>query len=105
MSAGYCMMDEVDESKFDRTYVPDHPKERVRNWRSLSPGERLELSLELSEAAWAKIGVVRDPSKPMVRQSAESTAHRNEWEMATFLRRAHVNVRPPEQRAGNFTPI
>lgn len=55
----------VDETKFDRTYVPEHLKEKVHNWRSLSVGERLELSFELSEAAWAKIGVVRDPNKPM----------------------------------------
>jgi hypothetical protein len=38
--------------------------ERVRNWRSLSGGERLLLTFELSEAAWAKIGVFRDPNKP-----------------------------------------
>lgn len=56
---------EIDESKFDYTYVPDHLKERVRNWRELSYGERLGLSFELSEAAWAKMGVVRDPTKPM----------------------------------------
>jgi hypothetical protein len=55
----------VDESKFDYTYVPEHLKERVKNWRSLSFGERFELTHELSLAAWAKIGVVRDPSKPM----------------------------------------
>ena len=55
----------VDESKFPYGYVPDHLKERVKNWRNLSVGERLNLSFELSEAAWAKIGVVRDPSKPM----------------------------------------
>jgi hypothetical protein len=55
----------VDESKFDYTYVPEHLKEKVRNCRSLSVGERLSLSFELSVAAWAKIGVVRDPSKPM----------------------------------------
>ena len=58
-------MSEVDESKFDYTYVPEHLKERVKNWQSLSVGERLSLSFELSEAAWAKIGVVRDPNKPM----------------------------------------
>jgi hypothetical protein len=55
----------VDESKFDYTYVPEHLKERVKNWRNLSVGERLELTHELSLAAWAKIGVVHDPSKPM----------------------------------------
>jgi hypothetical protein len=55
----------VDESKFDYTYVPEHLKERVKNWRNLSIGERLILTSEMSEAAWAKIGVVCDPSKPM----------------------------------------
>ena len=58
-------MSEVDESKLDYTYVPDHLKERVKNWRSLTVGERIELTHELSVAAWANIGVVRDPSKPM----------------------------------------
>lgn len=56
---------EIDESKFDYNCVPEHLKERVANWRDLSVGERLSLSFEMSEAAWAKIGVVRDPSKPM----------------------------------------
>lgn len=55
----------VDESKFDYNYVPEHLKEKVKNWRSLSVGERLSLSFELSEAGWANLGVVRDPSKPM----------------------------------------
>jgi hypothetical protein len=55
----------IDESKFPYGYVPDHLKERVKNWRELSIGERLGLSFELSEAAWAKVGVVRDPNKPM----------------------------------------
>jgi hypothetical protein len=55
----------VDESKFDHNYVPDHLKERVRNWRSLSVGERFGLVSELSLAAWAKLGVCYDPSKPM----------------------------------------
>ena len=32
---------------------------------NLSVGERLTLSFELSQAGWAKIGVVRDPSKPV----------------------------------------
>ena len=54
----------MDESKFDRSYVPEHLEEKVRNWRSLSFSERWNLTCELSEAAWAKIGVVRDPSKP-----------------------------------------
>jgi hypothetical protein len=58
-------MSEVDESKFDYTYMPEHLKEKIANWQSLSVGERLSLSFELSEAAWAKIGVVRDPNKPM----------------------------------------
>jgi hypothetical protein len=55
----------VDESKFDYTYVPEPLAEKVRNWRSLSFSERMNLTSELSLAAWAKIGVVRDPSKPM----------------------------------------
>ena len=58
-------MSDVDESKFDCTYVPEHLKEEVSNWRTLSFGERFELTHELSVAAWAKIGVVRDPTKPM----------------------------------------
>jgi hypothetical protein len=56
---------EIDESMFDYNYVPEHLNERVRNCESLSVGERLSLSFELSEAAWAKLGVVRDPNKPM----------------------------------------
>lgn len=55
----------VDESKFPYGYVPKHLKERVKNWRNLSIGERLILTNELSVAAWAKIGVVRNPNKPM----------------------------------------
>jgi len=55
----------MDERDFDYTYVPEHLKERVRDWRNLSVGERLVLTDELSKAAWAKIGVVRDLSKPM----------------------------------------
>ena len=55
----------VDESKFDYTCVPEHLKERVKNCKNLSSSERLELSFELSLAGWAKIGVVRDPNKPM----------------------------------------
>jgi hypothetical protein len=42
--------------------VPEHLKERVKNWRSLSVGERMELIDQLSLAAWAKIGVVYDPT-------------------------------------------
>ena len=57
-------MTEVDESNFDYNYLPDHLKERVKNWRSLSVGERIELTCELSLAAWEKLGVVYDPSKP-----------------------------------------
>jgi len=55
----------MDEAEFDYAYVAPHLAERVRNWRNLSVGERLNLSFKLSKAAWAKIGVVRDPSKPM----------------------------------------
>jgi hypothetical protein len=55
----------ADESKFPYGYVPEHLKERVKNWRSLSVGERLSLSFELSEAGWARIGAVRDPNRPM----------------------------------------
>ncbi|MDR3751962.1 MAG: hypothetical protein P4K94_10795 [Terracidiphilus sp.] len=58
-------MSEVHESQFDYNYVPEHLKEKVKNCKSLSFSQRLELSFELSQAAWAKIGVVRDPSKPM----------------------------------------
>jgi hypothetical protein len=57
-------MSEVDESKFPYGYVPEHLKERVKNWRSHSVGERMELTSELSLAAWEKIGVY-DPTKPM----------------------------------------
>lgn len=56
---------EIDESQFPYGWVPPHLAEKVKNWRELTVGERLELSFELSEAAWAKIGVVRDPNKPM----------------------------------------
>ncbi len=56
---------EIDESKFDYNYVPSHLADRRENWRNLSFGERLELAQELSTAAWAKLGVVRDPGKPM----------------------------------------
>jgi hypothetical protein len=57
-------MSEVDESKFDYTYVPEHLKEKVKNHKNPSFSERFDLIAELSEAAWAKIGVVRDPNKP-----------------------------------------
>jgi hypothetical protein len=45
--------------------VPEHLKERVKNWPSLTLDERPNLTGELSEAAWAKMGVVSDPTKPM----------------------------------------
>jgi len=45
--------------------VPEHLAEKVRNWRNLSFSERFSLTSELSLAAWAKIGVVYDPSKPV----------------------------------------
>lgn len=54
----------IDESKFDRSYIAPHLQERVRNWKSLTIGERLSLTSELSVAAWAKIGVVHDPDTP-----------------------------------------
>ena len=57
-------MSEVDESKFPYGYVPEHLKERVRDVARLSAGERLSLCSEMSEAGWAKIGIVRDPTKP-----------------------------------------
>ncbi len=56
---------EIDESKFPYGYVPPHLEDRVKNWRNLTPGERLELSFELSQAAWEKIGVVYNPDNPM----------------------------------------
>lgn len=54
-----------DETNFDSSYMPPRLAERVRNWHALSIGERLKLGFELSEAAWAKIGVIRDPNEPM----------------------------------------
>lgn len=56
---------QVDESKFDYNYVPEHLKEKVKNHQNLSFSERFDLICELSEAAWAKLGVVRDPNIPM----------------------------------------
>lgn len=44
--------------------MPERLKERVKNWRDLTVGERLQLVSELSLAAWEKLGVVYDPSKP-----------------------------------------
>lgn len=58
-------MSEIEESKFDYNYAPEHLKEKVKNFESLSFSERFNLIDELSEAAWAKIGIVRDRSKPM----------------------------------------
>ncbi len=67
----------VDESKFDYTFVPEHLKERVKNWRNLSIGERFELTHELSVAAWAKIGIVHDPNEPMDKTIRRVT--RSDW--------------------------
>jgi hypothetical protein len=67
----------MDESAFDYTYVPEHLAKKVRNWRSLSVGERLTLTDELSKAAWAKMGVVHDPSKPMDKTIRRVT--RTDW--------------------------
>jgi hypothetical protein len=55
----------MDETKFDRTHVPQHLAQRVRIWGNLSVSERFNLTSELSVAAWAKIGFVYDPSTPM----------------------------------------
>jgi hypothetical protein len=55
----------MDESDFDYNYVPEHLAEKVSNCENLSVGERLSLTSELMVAGWAKIGVVRDPNKPM----------------------------------------
>lgn len=55
----------VNESNFPYGYVPEHLKERVKNHKNLSFSERFDLIAALSEAAWAKIGVVRDSSKSM----------------------------------------
>jgi hypothetical protein len=51
--------------------------ERVRNWTNLSVGERLELTNELSIAAWAKIGFVYDASKPMDKTIQRITRKQN----------------------------
>jgi hypothetical protein len=67
----------MDETKFDQNYVPEHLKERVKNWRSLSSSERSELCSELSLAAWAKIGVVHDPNKPSDKTIRKIT--RSDW--------------------------
>jgi hypothetical protein len=55
---------DVDESKFPYGYVPEHLKEKVKNWRSLSLPERMGLVSALSLAGWEKIGVVYDPNRP-----------------------------------------
>jgi len=73
----YSLVMSVDESKFPYGYVPEHLKEMVKNWRSLSVGERLVLTDELSKAAWAKIGVVHDPSKPTDKTIRKIT--RSDW--------------------------
>ena len=75
-------MSEVDESKFPYGYVPEHLKERVKNWRSLRSVSGSILTRELSEAAWAKIGVVRDPSKPMDKTIRKIP--RSEWWVYRF---------------------
>jgi hypothetical protein len=67
----------MDENDFDYNYVPEHLAEKVRNWRNLSVGERIELTQELSVAAWAKIGIVHDPSKPMDKTIRKIT--RSDW--------------------------
>ncbi len=55
----------MDETSFDRTHVPQDLAEKVRNWRNFSVCERFSLTNELSVAAWAEVGFVYDPSKPM----------------------------------------
>jgi hypothetical protein len=47
----------MDESEFDRSYIPEHLKQKVHNWRNLSFSERFDLTRELSLAEWAEIGV------------------------------------------------
>ncbi len=64
----------MDETKFDRSYVPEHLTEKIQNWRDLSVGERIVLTSELRLAAWAKIGVVREPDKPMDKTIRRVTA-------------------------------
>jgi hypothetical protein len=46
----------MDESKFDRSYIPEHLEQKVHNWRDLSFSERFDLTHELSLAEWAEIG-------------------------------------------------
>ena len=64
----------MDETKFDRSYVPEHLTEKIHNWSDLSVGERIVLTSELRLAAWAKIGVVREPDKPMDKTIRRVTA-------------------------------
>jgi hypothetical protein len=73
----YNLVMSVDESKFPYGYVPEHLKESVKNWRNLSASERSNLCCELSEAAWAKIGVVYDPNKPSDKTIRKIT--RSDW--------------------------
>lgn len=49
------MVEPIDESKFDYNYVPEHLKERRRKWRNLSMQECMELTWELSLAAWESL--------------------------------------------------
>jgi len=44
--------------------VPEHLKERVKNQRAFLQ-RAVQFDRKLREAAWAKIGAVRDPNKPM----------------------------------------
>ena len=41
----------MDEKDFDYSYWPEHLAEKVRNWRNLSVGERLNLTSELNLTA------------------------------------------------------
>src|SRR5271169_5512173 len=69
----------MDEKDFDYTYVPEHLAEKVHNHKNLSFSERFNLIFELSEAAWAKIGVVRDPCKPMDKTVRRVTRSQDRW--------------------------
>jgi hypothetical protein len=66
-SAEYNLVMSADESKFDYSYVPEHLQTRVKKCKNLSFSERFDLTHQLSVAAWVKIGVARDSSKPMER--------------------------------------
>jgi len=85
---------EVNESKFPYGYLPEHLKERVKNWRSLSVGERMELTSELSRAAWEKIGVVYDPKKPMDKTIRRFRRKEN-GELEPYWSRLTINGGPP----------